>query len=143
MIEKIEQIIEKNRDNIARFIRFCIIGTLAAGIHYGIYYLLLLFNAPVNLAYAAGYIISFVANFFATNYFTFRTIPSWGKFIGFAGSHVVNFLLHMGLLNLFLCLGMHRLIAPVAVMAIAMIVQYGILNLVFRNKQNDNGKEEQ
>ncbi|MBP5347644.1 MAG: GtrA family protein [Bacteroidaceae bacterium] len=131
---KIKEFITGKRQQIVQFIRFCIVGTVAAGIHYGIYYVLLRVGAGHNLAYATGYIISFVCNFIATSYFTFRSSPSWGRFAGFAGSHAVNFLLHMTLLNVFLWIGMHELIAPIAVMLVAMLVQYAILNLVFRKK---------
>lgn len=131
---KIKEFITRKRQQIVQFIRFCIVGTVAAGIHYGIYYVLLRVGAGHNLAYATGYIISFVCNFIATSYFTFRSSPSWGRFAGFAGSHAVNFLLHMTLLNVFLWIGMHELIAPIAVMLVAMLVQYAILNLVFRKK---------
>ena len=131
---KIKEFITGKRQQIVQFIRFCIVGTVAAGIHYGIYYVLLRVGAGHNLAYATGYIISFVCNFIATSYFTFRSSPSWGRFAGFAGSHAVNFLLHMTLLNVFLWFGMHELIAPIAVMLVAMLVQYAILNLVFRKK---------
>ena len=131
---KIKEFITGKRQQIVQFIRFCIVGTVAAGIHYGIYYVLLRVGAGHNLAYATGYIISFVCNFIATSYFTFRSSPSWGRFAGFAGSHAVNFLLHMTLLNVFLWMGMHELIAPIVVMLVAMLVQYTILNLVFRKK---------
>lgn len=131
---KIKEFITGKRQQIVQFIRFCIVGTVAAGIHYGIYYVLLRVGAGHNLAYATGYIISFVCNFIATSYFTFRSSLSWGRFAGFAGSHAVNFLLHMTLLNVFLWIGMHELIAPIAVMLVAMLVQYAILNLVFRKK---------
>ncbi|MBR4593650.1 MAG: GtrA family protein [Bacteroidaceae bacterium] len=131
---KIKEFITGKRQQIVQFIRFCIVGTVAAGIHYGIYYVLLRVGAGHNLAYATGYIISFVCNFIATSYFTFRSSPSWGRFAGFAGSHAINFLLHMTLLNVFLWIGMHELIAPIAVMLVAMLVQYAILNLVFRKK---------
>lgn len=131
---KIKEFITGKRQQIVQFIRFCIVGTVAAGIHYGIYYVLLRVGAGHNLAYATGYIISFVCNFIATSYFTFRSSPSWGRFAGFAGSHAVNFLLHMTLLNVFLWIGIHELIAPIAVMLVAMLVQYAILNLVFRKK---------
>ena len=128
------QLIKKNSKQIMQFMRFCIVGTLAAGIHYGIYYVLLRLGAGHNLAYATGYIISFVYNFIATSYFTFQSSPSWGRFVGFAGSHAVNFLLHMVLLNVFLWMGMHELIAPIVVMLVAMLVQYTILNFVFKKK---------
>ena len=132
-MENIKSLIKNNRDQIIQFIRFCIVGTVAAGIHYGIYYVLLRLGAGHNLAYATGYILAFICNFIATSYFTFRTGPSWGKFAGFAGSHAVNFLLHMVLLNVFLWMGMHELIVPIVVMLVAMLVQYTILNFVFKH----------
>lgn len=134
MTPSLKSFISSNREKILRFVRFCITGTVAAAIHYGIYYLLLKTGVNVNVSYATGYIVSFVCNFYATNYFTFKTRPDWKKFIGFAGSHAINFLLHMLLLNLFLMLGMNELVAPVVVMAVAMLVQYTILNFVFRKR---------
>lgn len=136
-MENIKSLIKNHREQIIQFIRFCIVGTVAAGIHYGIYYLLLRLGAGHNLAYATGYILAFICNFIATSYFTFRTGPSWGKFAGFAGSHAVNFLLHMVLLNVFLWMGMHELIAPIVVMLVAMLVQYTILNFVFKKKSEN------
>ena len=41
---KLKEFINKDRDQIKQFIRFCIVGTVAAGIHYGIYYMLLRFG---------------------------------------------------------------------------------------------------
>lgn len=119
------------REKYRSFLRFCIVGCCAAAVHYGVYYLLLMADMPVNAAYIAGYLISFIGNFFATSYFTFSSRPSWGRFIGFSGSHALNFVLHIVLLNLFLWLGIHRLVAPVLVMAVAMVVQYTVLYLVY------------
>ena len=106
----------RQKEGTAQFLRFCINGVIAASIHYGIYYLLQLWT-DVNIAYTAGYLISFVYNFIATNYFTF--------------SHGVNYFLHIVLFNLFLFLGVHRLVAPPLVMGVAMLVQFTILKLVF------------
>lgn len=117
-------------ERFLQFVRFCIIGTLAAATHYVIYFLLQLW-IDLNVAYTAGYVISFVGNFYLTNYFTFRTRPSWGKFFGFAGSHSLNYLLHIVLFNLFLWMGVHRLVAPPLVMLIAMLVQFSVLRIVF------------
>ena len=132
-MSRLKELITEHRDQIIQFIRFCIVGTVAAGIHYGIYYILLRIGAGHNLAYATGYILAFICNFIATSYFTFRSSPSWGRFVGFAGSHAVNFILHMVLLNVFLWMGMHELIAPIVVMLVAMLVQYTILNFVFKH----------
>ncbi len=120
----------RHNERFLQFVRFCIIGTLSAATHYAIYFLLQLW-IDLNVAYTAGYIISFVGNFYLTNYFTFRTRPSWGKFFGFACSHSLNYVLHIVLFNLFLWMGVHRLIAPPLVMLIAMLVQFSVLRIVF------------
>ena len=120
---------------VQQFIRFCIIGVCASGVHYGIYYLLMRVGVEVNVAYTAGYLLSFVCNFYATNYFTFRTIPSWRRFLGFAGSHGINYLVHMVLLNLLLWLGMSQELAPLAVMVVAMFIQFFILRFVFTHHE--------
>ncbi len=39
----------------------------------------------VNVAYTMGYVLSFVANFYLTAYFTFGQPPSWKKAFGFGG----------------------------------------------------------
>ena len=52
----------KDKEKLFEFIRFCFVGTIAAGIHYGIYYLLQAY-INVNVAYTTGYLISLVCNF--------------------------------------------------------------------------------
>ena len=46
------------------------VGILATALHYGIYFLLQRF-INVNIAYTLGYALSFIANFYLTEYFTF------------------------------------------------------------------------
>lgn len=121
----------------AQFIRFILNGCLAAAIHYGVYYLCQLF-IEVNIAYAIGYIVSFLVNYYTTCRFTFRQQPTWSHFIGFSGSHVVNFVLHIVLFWCCMQLGIHRLIAPIIVMCIAMLVQFTILRFVFKDKKKDS-----
>lgn len=90
----------------------------------------------LNVAYIAGYVISFVFNYFASAYFTFRSTPTMVRFLEFASSHALNFALHIVLLNLFLYIGVHHLIAPFLVMMVAMFVQFAILRLiVFKKKK--------
>ncbi len=120
----------RNKEGMSQFLRFCIIGVLAAAVHYGVYFILQWW-IDLNIAYTAGYLISFVGNFILTNYFTFRTKPTWKNFVGFAGSHGINYFLHIVLFNAFLWLGVHRLIAPPLVMLVAMLVQFTILRVIF------------
>lgn len=124
--------VDKNR--LYEFLRYCVVGTIAAGIHYGVYYLLqMVIN--VNIAYTSGYLFSFVCNFFMTSYLTFRTNPSAKKAVGFSIGHVFNYLLHMGLFNLYLFVGVSKVLAPILVLAVAVPANFFVLRFIFRNKE--------
>lgn len=118
------------------FVRFAMVGVLATGLHYGIYYLLQYLlpknDLYANIAYTAGYLLSLVANFYLTAYFTFGTRPSWKRAGGFGGAHAVNYGLHFCLFNLFLWLGVPRALAPLPVFAIAVPVNFVLVRLVFK-----------
>lgn len=132
----------KQKRQLLEFMRFVAVGVFATALHYGIYFVLQrLVN--VNIAYTAGYALSFIANFYLTAYFTFRERPSWRKAFGFGGAHLVNYLLHMGLLNLFLWLGMSKPLAPVPVFAIAIPVNFLLVRFVFKQKETKNSRQEQ
>lgn len=132
----------------AQFLRFIINGCVAAGIHYGVYLLALIVidscfpgiiqymsrNNATSLAYVIGYIVSFAVNFYFTCVFTFRAAPTFKRFVGFSGSHAVNFLLHVVLFSVCMHIGVHPLIAPFVVMGIAMLVQFTILKFVFKGR---------
>lgn len=89
---------------------------------------------PATIAYALGYIISFVANYLATCYFTFHESPTWARFVGMAGAHATNFILHLLLLNLFLWVGVTRALAPVPVYAIAVPINFILVRFIFKRK---------
>lgn len=137
-VREVVEAVEK-KNGTRQFVRFCINGVIAAAIHYGVYFLLQ-FWIDLNISYTVGYLVSFVYNFFATNYFTFHTTPTWKNFVGFAGSHGVNYVLHIVLFIVFIHLGVHRLIAPPLVMLVAMIVQFTILRFVFVKWGNNSKK---
>ena len=124
----------KDKTIIMQFIRFGLVGVFATALHYGIYFILHKY-IEVNTAYTAGYVLSFVANFYLTAYFTFRSAPSWKKLAGMGGAHLVNYLLHMILLNLFLWMGISKALAPVPVFAIAIPVNFLLVRFVFKNKK--------
>lgn len=62
-------------------------------------------DVGLSVTYALGYGVSFIGNYVASLKWTFKTAGSLGKGIGFAFSHLVNFGLHMGLLNVLLWWG--------------------------------------
>ena len=123
----------KHLKRFPEFIRFVMVGILATALHYGIYFLLQRF-INVNIAYTLGYALSFIANFYLTAYFTFGKKPSWSKAFGFGGAHLFNYLLHIGLLNTCLWLGLSKTLAPIPVFAIAIPVNFLLVRFVFKRK---------
>ncbi len=119
---------------IGEFVRFGVVGVFATALHYGIYWLLMdVIN--VNIAYTTGYVLSFIANFYLTSYFTFGTAPSWKKLVGMGGAHGVNYILHIVLLNIFLAFGVSKEWAPLPVFAIAIPVNFILVRIVFKSKK--------
>ena len=124
----------KTKPLVKEFIRFGVVGVLATALHYGIYYFLQdLINVKVE--YTTGYVRICVVNFYLTSYFTFGTPPSWKKLVGMGGAHLVNYLLHIILLNVFLYLGVSKAWAPVPVFAIAIPVNFLFVRFVFKHKK--------
>ena len=116
------------------FVRFGVVGLVATAAHYGIYYILQPY-INVNVAYSSGYILAFILNFYLTSYFTFGTKPSWRKLAGMGGAHLINYLLHIGLLNLFLFIGLSKTLAPIPVFGIAIPVNFILVRYVFKHKK--------
>ncbi len=123
------------KERWGEFIRFCVVGVVAAGLHYGIYYLLQRWM-NVNIAYTVGYLISLFCNFFLTSYLTFRTVPSIKKALGFGFSHLINYLLHLFLFNVFLHWGISKELAPLLVLSIAVPVNFLLLRFVFKRRKH-------
>lgn len=118
---------------IPEFLRFVMVGLFCY--RAALWHLFCLAKfIQVNVAYTLGYVLSFVANFYLTAYFTFGQPPSWKKAFGFGGAHLTNYLIHIGLLNLFLRLGFSRPLAPIPVFLIAIPVNFLLVRFVFKQK---------
>ena len=87
------------------------------------------------MSYTVGYVVGLLANYVLTTYFTFQSKATRGNVVGFVGSHIVNYLMEIGLLNLFLWLEVSKWLAPIVVMAIAVPINFLLLNVVYRNKK--------
>ena len=111
-------------------LRFGIVGALSTLIHYGIYWVLQHW-IEVNIAYTIGYVLSFLLNYWLSAHFTFRSHVSVKSGVGFSGAHLVNYLLHIVLLNVFLWLGLSNETAPIGVFAIAIPVNFILVRFVF------------
>ena len=88
------------RKALAEMLRFVLVGGTATVLQYAIY-IVALKVMNHNLALTLGYGISFIFNFFASTYFTFKVKANARRGMGFALSHVVNYFMQLGVLNAF------------------------------------------
>ena len=133
-IKKLIEIYNTRWPRFWQFFRFGIVGTICSGIHYGVYCIFLLF-CNTTLAYTAGYAVGLVCNYGLTTFFTFQSKPSSMNAAGFVFSHVINYLLEIGLLNLFLWLGFSKWISPIMVMVIVVPINFMMLHFVYLHKK--------
>ncbi len=124
------------REHFFEIVRFGMVGTTAMIIHYCIYYVLLPF-LDKNIAYSIGYFLSFLCNFLMSSYFTFKVHPSWQKFIKFAGSHGINYLVYLGLFNLFCWIGVPVKLAPFPVYLFAVPISFLLVRFALKHKSKN------
>jgi len=143
----------------AQFLRFALVGVIAAAVHYAIYFVCyhlmqdnlgIIKNAMVafegsimikllhlfsiyGVAYTIGYFLSFILNFYLSSLFTFRSKATTKKGVGFAGAHLVNYLMHMGLFEIFFWIGVPEALIPIPVMSIAVPVNFFLVRFVFKH----------
>ena len=121
---------------IREVIRFGIVGVIATLIQYGIYYLC---NAIVGMgattSLTIGYIISFVFNFFLSNYFTFKTQPTVKKGLGFMAIHGINYLLQIVFLNLYMWIGVPETWAPIPMFVTVVPINFLLVRFVLKSSK--------
>ena len=122
----------EKKETFGELVRFAIVGTTSAALHYGIYWVLQHW-INVNIAYTIGYLLSFLVNYYLSAHFTFKAKTSAKNGIGFGGAHLMNYLLHIVLFNLFLWIGHSRELAPIAVLAIAVPANFVMVRFVFKH----------
>ncbi|MDQ1010323.1 putative flippase GtrA [Streptomyces sp. V4I23] len=73
-----------------QIVRFALVGAVNTGTYYGLY-LVLLTWLPYVAAHVVAFLLSMVGSFFLTSYFTYRTRPTWRKFLLFPLTNAANF----------------------------------------------------
>ena len=127
-----------HKEKLFEFLRFCFVGVLATGIHYGIYLLLIKTSSLegqfwINAAYLIGFIISWLCNLWMTARITFKTHLSIKRGVGFAVTHGINYLLHLLFLNIFLAVGITEQIAPIPVYCCVVPINFILVRTVFKS----------
>lgn len=112
-------------------LRFCIVGFFNVFVQYVIYYIALFWTSH-NIAYIIGYFVSFIVNYVLTTSYTFQTKRSIANGLGFVICHVINFLMQIGFLNIFIWLGIDKVIAPVPVFAICVPTNFLLVRWVMK-----------
>lgn len=135
---RIREVFHKKRLN--EFLRFCFVGLVATGIHYGIYLLLIKTislegNFWINAAYFIGFMISWLCNLWMTAKITFKTHVSLKRGIGFAVTHGINYLLHVLFLNIFLAIGITEQIAPIPVYCCVVPINFILVRTLFKSNK--------
>lgn len=140
-MKRINDILRDQR--VMEFVRFCIVGAIAMGLHYAIYLFLLWLMGldwsagngadwRATLAYTIGYVIALAANMLLTARFTFRERLSIKRGGGFLLSHAINYVLEIGLLNLFLALHCAEWLSPLLVLLISVPVNFILVRTAFK-----------
>ena len=124
------------RQELGRIIRFGITGTLSTLVHYGAY-LIALNWVNATIAYTIGYGVGLCLNYILTTFFTFKKQPSKRNAAGFVASHIVNYLLEIGVLNVFIRLGMDERLAGILTLIVVVPINFLILRFVFVQKQHN------
>ena len=121
----------KNNETYKEIIKFGIVGCIAVIVQYVTYcFCLLIFN--YNIAFTIGYVVSFVVNYLLTTTFTFKTRKNLNNSIGFAIFNIINYLLQVGLLNLFINIGVSKQLSPIPVFSICVPTNFLLVRLVMK-----------
>ena len=125
---------------IKEALKFGVVGILSTAITYGVYLLLVNSFTP-TISYLIAYVVGILANFLMNIKYTFKTTTSVKKGIGFIICHAINLGLSVGLLNLFVHLGMSKTLAPIPMYAICVPVNFLLVRIVL--KKDENGYDEE
>ncbi|MFF4606605.1 GtrA family protein [Streptomyces sp. NPDC001339] len=107
-----------------RLVRFTAVGGLNTLTFYACY-LPLHRLLPYFAAYTAAFLTSTVGSFFLNTFFTYRTRPTWTKFLLFPLTQVTNYAVQSaGLVALVGWLGMSTAVAPLAAAGCAIPFTY-------------------
>ena len=123
----------EKRKKFGEILRFGIVGAIAALLQYGVYLAMLIITSP-GVANTIGYIISFIFNFIASTHYTFKVKANAKRGLGFALSHVVNYLLQTLTLLLFIYIGVPKAYAPIPMFCVCVPVNFILVRYFLTKK---------
>jgi len=118
-------------------IRFALVGVVNTATYYGLYLVFGLF-LPYLAAHVVAFILSMIGSFFLNCYFTFRTRPTWRKFLLFPLSNATNFVVaSVGLYVLVQFFGVNQRIAPLLAASVAIPITFLVAQLILAGRHRD------
>ncbi|MFF8385154.1 GtrA family protein [Streptomyces kanasensis] len=76
-----------------QIVRFALVGVVNTATYYGFYLLFLTLGLPYVGAHVAAFLLSMTGSFFLNSHFTYRTRPTWRKFLLFPLTNAANFVI--------------------------------------------------
>jgi len=112
------------RTHLFQIFKFAVVGVINTGTFYAAYLLLHGFM-PYYPAYVIAFVISMVGSFFLNTYITYRTKPTWRKFLLFPLTNLTNFVVtSVGVFVLVEWLHVGERIAPLLAAVVAIPVTF-------------------
>lgn len=135
----------KSSDKSAEAIRFIAVGGFATVLQYGMYVVFVdAVGTTAVVSTLISYGISFIANFFLSSYFTFRSNPNAKKGLAFTLSHLINMGMQTGLVAIFKgIVGPTLALLPALAICVPLnffLVRYAFTAKIFQGKQNKKDK---
>lgn len=132
-MKKIKDIVN-GTSRVDEILRFAITGGFATLLQYGVYVVFVnAVGVPAVPSTLISYAISFIFNFIASNYFTFKTRPNARNGVGFIVSHIINMGLQTGLVAIFKGL-VGPTLALLPALAICIPANYLMVRYAFKGK---------
>jgi putative flippase GtrA len=115
---------------VKRILTFAAVGVVNTGVYYALY-LLLQRVVPYLVAHVIAFVLAMIGSYFLNCRFTFRTRPTWRKFLLFPLSNVSNFVItSVGLYLLVDLAHMNAQISPLIAAAAAIPVTYVVAKFI-------------
>lgn len=125
-------------------IRFIIVGTTCTVIHLGIYHLCLKWfglsedsdSLLVYVAFAIGFAVEMVINYFVTAYYVFSSRPNTKNALGYLAARALNFGVQNFFLWLLLLVDVNTKHAGLVAIVLAGIVNFFVQKVFFKHLKN-------
>lgn len=122
-------------------VRFALVGVVNTATFYG-FYLALHPWMPYFLAYTCAFVLSMIGSFFLNTYFTYRTRPTWRKFLLFPLTNLTNYVVtSVGVFVLVEWVHMNDKIAPLAAAAAAIPFTYVLSRRILTAKEGGRSSD--